>query len=90
MALKSISECHTRIQCSFDEALRKSDVLQSIDRSHGATAGLLRQEHTRCYQHVLDIFSLVQFACNQGEFGMSISDTPDNRGNVPKKTGPTR
>ena len=67
MALKSISEGHTRIVGLCDEPFKKIDVLHSVARKHGAIERLQGNNTHYNYQYSLEL-SLVQFVSNPGVF----------------------
>lgn len=67
IALKSISEGHSRIVGICDEPFKKIDVLHSVARKHGAIERLRGKNTHYNYQYTFEL-SLVQFASTPGVF----------------------
>lgn len=82
MALKSISEGHTRIYGICDEPFKESDVLHSLVSNHGTIEGIQGKTTHSNYYHSLEI-SLVQLVCNQGEFQHFYPAYTRNSRNIP-------
>ncbi len=82
MALRIASEGHTRIYSICDEPLKKSDVLESIGRNHGAKEELPKQENTKIISTRSKSSLLFDLHAIKGNSSMSISDKSDTREKV--------